>query len=170
MVNNVILNRLEISKVRILRTLYLTPLDFLITYKLELKVNKELVKKQKFIYYPSQGYKLLMLVLIIKIKKKGFALNLITLAPLLLPFKEIKGLNAKMLRSSFLFKGKIPKIKKKDLKFNKSISLKDVFAVGSLQKCKAKKAFKRYFKKKLKIGPAESLVFNKTNKKKERQL
>jgi len=45
MVNNVILNRLEISKVRILRTLYLTPLDFLITYKLELKVNKELVKK-----------------------------------------------------------------------------------------------------------------------------
>jgi len=73
-----------------------------------------------------------MLVLIIKIKKKGFALNLITLAPLLLPFKEIKGLNAKMLRSSFLFKGKIPKIKKKDLKFNKSISLKDVFAVGSL--------------------------------------
>jgi hypothetical protein len=39
------LNRLEISKAGILRTLYLTPLDFLTTYKLELKVNKELVKK-----------------------------------------------------------------------------------------------------------------------------
>ena len=39
------LNRLEILKAGILRTLYLIPLDFLTTYKLELKVNKELVKK-----------------------------------------------------------------------------------------------------------------------------
>jgi hypothetical protein len=45
MVNNVILNRLELLKARILRTLYLTPLDFLTTHKFGLVVNKELVKK-----------------------------------------------------------------------------------------------------------------------------
>ena len=45
MVNNAMLNRLEISKARILRTLYPTPLDFLITYKLKPKVDEELVKK-----------------------------------------------------------------------------------------------------------------------------
>jgi len=39
------LNRLEILKARILRTLYLISLDFLTTYKLELKVNKELIEK-----------------------------------------------------------------------------------------------------------------------------
>jgi hypothetical protein len=45
MVNNIMLNRLELSKAGILRTLYLTPLDFLNTYKFGLEVNKELVKK-----------------------------------------------------------------------------------------------------------------------------
>jgi hypothetical protein len=45
MVNNAILNRLELLKTGILRTLYLTPLDFLNAYKFGLEVNKELVKK-----------------------------------------------------------------------------------------------------------------------------
>ena len=64
------LNRLEILKAGILRTLYLIPLDFLTTYKLELKVNKELVKKQKLTYYPSQGYKLLVLALTINAQEE----------------------------------------------------------------------------------------------------
>jgi len=45
MVNNVILSRLKLLKAGILRTLYLTPLDFLTAYKFGLVVNKELVKK-----------------------------------------------------------------------------------------------------------------------------
>ena len=45
MVNNAILNRLELLKAGILRTLYLIPLDFLTAYKFGLEVNKELVKK-----------------------------------------------------------------------------------------------------------------------------
>ena len=73
-----------------------------------------------------------MLALIVKIKEKGFILELVTLTPLLLPFKEVKGLNTKMLCSLFLFKGKILKIKKEDLKFNKSISLKNVFIASFL--------------------------------------
>ena len=108
MVNNIILNRLELLKARILRTLYLTPLDFLTAYKFGLIVNKELVKKQKLIYYLSQGYKLLVLALTIKIKEESIP-ELVTLVPLLLPFKEVKGLNIKILRSSFLFRGKVPK-------------------------------------------------------------
>ena len=44
-VNNIILNRLKLLKARILKTLYLTPLDFLNAYKFKLEVNKELVKK-----------------------------------------------------------------------------------------------------------------------------
>jgi len=44
-VNNAILNRLELLKAGILRTLYLIPSDFLNTYKFRLEVNKELVKK-----------------------------------------------------------------------------------------------------------------------------
>jgi len=50
---------------------------------------------------------------------------------LLLPFKEVKGLNAKMLCSSFLFKNKIPKAKGKDLESNKSISLEDALTTSS---------------------------------------
>jgi len=53
MVNNTMLSRLELLKAKILRTLYLTPLDFLTAYKFGLVVNKELVKKWKLIYYPS---------------------------------------------------------------------------------------------------------------------
>ena len=45
MVNNTILNRLELLKARILRTLYPIPLDFLNAYKFRLEVNKKLVKK-----------------------------------------------------------------------------------------------------------------------------
>ena len=43
MVNNIMLNRLELLKARILRTLYLTPSDFLNAYKFRLEVNKKLV-------------------------------------------------------------------------------------------------------------------------------
>jgi len=73
-----------------------------------------------------------MLALTIKIKEKGFAPDLVTLVPLLLPFKKVKGLNAKMLRSLFLFRGKVPKIKREDLEFNKSMSLENIFTIGSL--------------------------------------
>jgi len=44
-INNVMLSHLELLKARILRTLYLTPLDFLTAYKFGLVVNKELIKK-----------------------------------------------------------------------------------------------------------------------------
>ena len=107
-INNAILSRLELLKAGILRTLYLTPLDFLTAYKFGLVVNKELIKKQKLIYYLSQGYKLLVLALTIKTKKESI-LELVTLGPLLVPFKEVKGLNVRILCSLFLFKGKVPK-------------------------------------------------------------
>ena len=107
-VNNAILSRLELLKARILRTLYPTPLDFLTAYKFGLVVNKELIKKWKLVYYLSQGYKLLVLALTIKTKEESI-LELVTPAPLLLPFKEVKGLNTRMLYSSFLFRGKVPK-------------------------------------------------------------
>ena len=103
-VNSTILSRLELLKAGILRTLYLIPSDFLTAYKFRLVANKKLVKKQKLIYYLSQGYKLLVLALTIKTKEE-----LVTLVPLLLPFREVKGLNIKILRSSFLFRGKVPK-------------------------------------------------------------
>ena len=54
-----------------------------------------------------------MLALTIKTKEKELAPEPVTPAFLLLPFKEVKGLNAKMLYNLFLFKNKIPKIKKK---------------------------------------------------------
>ena len=108
-INNTILSRLELLKAGILRTLYPTPLDFLTAYKFGLVVNKELIKKQKLVYYPSQGHKLLVLALTIKTKEES-APEPVTLAPLLLPFKEVKALNAKMLRSLFLFGGKVPEV------------------------------------------------------------
>ena len=108
----------------------------------------------------------MVLALTIKIKKKGFTPNSVTLAPLLLPFKEVKDLNAKMLYSLFLFRSKVPKTKGEDLESDKSTSLEDALAASSLQKRKARKVFKRYFKKKLKTGPAESLAFNRANRKK----
>ena len=158
------LNCLEILKARILRTLYLIPLDFLTTYKLELKVNKELVKKQKLTYYLSQGYKLLVLALTIKAKEEESVLELVTLGPLLLPFKEVKGLNAKMLRNLFLFRGKVLKAKGEDSKSNRSTSLEDIFITSSLQKRRARKASKKSPRKKLKIGSIEPLASSKVNR------
>ena len=158
------LNRLEILKAGILRTLYLTPLDFLTTYKLELKVNKELVKKQKLTYYPSQGYKLLVLALTIKAKEEEekSILELVIPGPLLLPFKEVRGLNAKILCNIFLFRGKVPKAKEEDSKSNRS--LEDAFITSFPQKRKARKASKKSPRKKLKIGPIEPLAFSKANR------
>ena len=158
------LNHLKLLKAKILKTLYLIPLNFLNAYKFKLKVNKELIKKQRLIYYLSQGYKLLILALTIKAKKKGFVLKLVTLKLLLVPFKEVKGLNIKILYSLFLFGGKVSKANKKDFKFNKSIFLEDVFVANFLQKYKVRKAFKKSSKKKLNIGPTELLVFSKANR------
>ena len=158
------LNHLKFLKAGILKTLYLTLLDFLNAYKFGLKVNKKLIKKQRFTHYLSQGYKLLVLALIIKAKEKGSVLKLVTLGLLLVPFKKVKGLNIKILYSLFLFKSKVPKANKKDFEFNKFISLKDIFITGFLQKCKTRKAFKKSFKKKLNIGLIEPLIFSKANK------
>ena len=158
------LNCLKILKAGILRTLYLIPLDFLNNYKFRLKVNKELVKKQRLAYYLSQGYKLLVLALTIKAKEEGFVLELVTLGPLLVPFKEVKGLNVKILCSLFLFRGKVPKANKEDSKSNKSIYLEDIFIASSLQKYKARKASKKSPRKKLKIGPIEPLASSKANR------
>ena len=108
-VNNTILSRLELLKAGILRTLYLIPLDFFTAYKFRSVVNKKLIKKWKLICYLSQSYKLLVLALTIKIKKE-FILELVTLVPLLLLFKEVKDSNTKILRSLFLFRGKVPKV------------------------------------------------------------
>ena len=108
-INNIILSRLELLKAKILRTLYLMPLDFLTAYKFKLVVNKELIKKQKFVCYLSQGYKLLIPALTIKIEEKS-VLKLVTLVSLLLLFKEVKGLNIKILYNLFLFGGKVPKV------------------------------------------------------------
>ena len=143
------LSRLKLLKARILNTLYLTPLDFLIAYKFGLIVNKELIKKWKLIYYLSSGYKLLVLALTIKIKEESI-LKLVTLVPLLLPFKKVKGLNIRILCNLFLFKGKVPKVQGEDSKFNKSISLKDDLVISSLQKRRARKASKKSLRKKLK--------------------
>ena len=104
-----ILSRLELLKAGILRTLYLIPLDFLTAYKFGSVVDKELIKKWKLVCYPSQGYKLLVPALTVKIEKE-FILKLVTPVPLLLFFEEVKGLNIRILCSLFLFGGKVPKV------------------------------------------------------------
>ena len=91
-----------------------------------------------------------MLALTIKARGKGFIPELVTLGPLLVPFKEVKGLNAKMLYSLFLFRGKVLKANRENSKFNKSTSLEDIFITSSLQKRKAKKASKKSPKKEAK--------------------
>ena len=68
-----------------------------------------------------------MLALTIKAKEDKSILEPVTPGPLLLPFKEVKGLNAKILRNSFLFRGKVPKAKGEDFKSNRSTSLEDAF-------------------------------------------
>ena len=85
-INNIILSYLKLLKAKILKTLYLIPLDFLTAYKFRLVVDKKLIKKWKLVYYPSQDHKLLVLVLTIKIKKE-FTPEPVTLVPLLLPFE-----------------------------------------------------------------------------------
>ena len=81
-----------------------------------------------------------------------------------MPFKKVKGLNIKILGSLYLFKGKIPKATREDFKFNKSISLVNIFVINSLLKYKARKAFKKFLKKKLKIEAIEPLTFNRTKR------
>jgi len=60
-----------------------------------------------------------------------------------------------MLYSSFLFGGKVPKAQGEDSKSNKFISLENNLIARSLQKRRARKAFKKSLRKKLKIGPIE---------------
>jgi len=105
-----------------------------------------------------------VLALTIKAKGEGSILELVTLGPLLVPFKEVKGLNVKILRNLFLFRGKVPKANKEDSKFNKSTSLEDIFIASSSQKRRARKASKKSPRKKLKIGPTEPLASSKANK------
>jgi len=69
-----------------------------------------------------------------------------------------------MLRSTFLFRGKVPKANREDSKSNKSTSLEDIFVTSSSQKYKAKKASKKSPKKKLKIGLIEPLASSKANR------
>jgi hypothetical protein len=73
-----------------------------------------------------------VLALTVKAKGEGSILEPVTPGPLLVPFKKVKGLNVKMLRSSFLFRGKVPKANKDDSKYNKSTSLEDIFVASSL--------------------------------------
>ena len=86
------------------------------------------------------------------------------MAPLLLLFKEVKGLNIKILCSLFLFRGKVPKVQREDSKFNKFTFLKNDPVANSPQKCRTGKAFKKSLRKKLKIGPAEPLASSRANK------
>jgi len=73
-----------------------------------------------------------VLALTIKAKEEESILELVTPGPLLLPFKEVKGLNAKMLCNLFLFRGKVPKAKGEDSKSDRSTSLEDIFITSSL--------------------------------------
>ena len=73
-----------------------------------------------------------MLALTVKAEGKGSVPEPVTLKLLLVPFKKVKGLNAKILCSLFLFKGKVSKANEEDFKFNKSMFLKDVFIVSFL--------------------------------------
>ena len=71
-----------------------------------------------------------------------------------------------MLYNLFLLRGKVPEAKGEDLEFNKFILLEDNLVINSLQKCKARKASKKYLKKKLKIKPIKPLTFNRANRQK----
>ena len=71
-----------------------------------------------------------------------------------------------MLRSSFLFRGKVPEAKGEDLESNKSTSLEDVLVTSSPQKRRTGKTSKKSPRKKIKIGPAEPLASSEVNRKK----
>ena len=66
----------------------------------------------------------------------------------------------------FYLEVKYLKYKKKNTKFNKSISLEDNLVTNFLQKYKAKKASKKSLKNKLKIGLIKPLTSNKANRRK----
>jgi superfamily II DNA or RNA helicase len=83
---------------------------------------------------------------------------------LLLSFKKVKGLNAKTLGSLYLFKGKVYKAKREDFKSNGFISSVDIFVISSPLKHEARKAFKKFLKKKLKIKAVELLAFNRAKR------
>ena len=83
---------------------------------------------------------------------------------MLLPFKKINGLNVKILGSLYLFNGKVPKVKREDFKFNRSMPLADIFIISSPLKCKARKAFKKFLRNKLKIEAIEPLAFNRAKR------
>ena len=73
-----------------------------------------------------------MLALTVKTEEEESVLELVTPVPLLLPFKEVKGLSTKILRSLFLFRGKVSKAKGEDLESNKSTSSENILITGSL--------------------------------------
>ena len=116
--------------------------------------------------FRSKGYKLLVLASTIKIKKEESVLKLVILVLLLLPFKKVKGLNIKILSSLYLFKSKVPKVKKENFKFNRSTPLVDIFIISFPLKRKARKAFKKFLRNKLKIEAIEPLTFNKAKRQK----
>ena len=64
----------------------------------------------------------------------------------------------------YLFEDKVPKVKREDFKSNGSISLINIFVISSLLKRKARKAFKKFLKNKLKIKAVKPLAFNKAKK------
>ena len=65
-----------------------------------------------------------------------------------------------------MFKGKVPKAKREDFKSNRSTPLADIFVISSPLKYKARKAFKKFHKNKLKIETIKLLAFNKTKRQK----
>ena len=83
---------------------------------------------------------------------------------MLLPFKKVKGLNVKILGSLYLFKGKVPKAKREDFKFNKFTPLIDIFVINFPLKYKAGKAFKKFLRNKLKIKAIKPLTFNRAKR------
>ena len=105
-----------------------------------------------------------MLASTIKTKEEESVLKPVILTLLLLPFKKVKGLNIKILDSLYLFKGKVPKTKREDFKFNGSTPLADIFIINSLLKYKAEKAFKKFLRNKLKIKAVEFLAFNRAER------
>lgn len=165
MINNAMLSRLELSKAGILRTLYPTPSDFLTAYKFGSVVDKELIKKWKLVRYPSQGHELLVPASTVETEEES-APEPVTPAPLLLPFEEVKASNAKMLRSSFLFGGKVPDAQGEDSESDESTSSEDDLVARSPQKRRAGKASKKSPRKKLKIGPAEPQASSRANRQK----
>ena len=67
-----------------------------------------------------------------------------------------------------MFGGNIPEAEREDFKSNRFISLVDIFVINSLLKYKAGKAFKKYYRKKLKIKAMEPLASNKAKRQKEK--